>query len=154
MAKHKAKIQKQGVQHTSGPVTRPVWVWVISIVYFLFGVTSLFASYTFQSGTISAPPEYQKYLDTLNASDHTFNMLIALTNTVGAAALFLLRKAAFPLFLTSLMLSLLMTGWRILNVGFSHAFVGGSPIGFIFGSLALLMICSYTLKLQKQGILR
>ena len=154
MAKNKVKAQKQSVQNTSGPVTRPVWVWVISVVYFLFGVTSLLASYFIQSGAITAPPEYQKYLDTLNASDHTFNVLIAMTNTLGAAALFLLRKAAFPLFLTSLMLNILMTGWRILNVGFSHAFIGGSLIGFILGCLILLAICSYTLKLQKIGVIR
>jgi hypothetical protein len=153
MAKNKEKVQKQVVKNT-GPATRPGWVVVISIVYFFFGVASLLSSYFIQSGAITAPPEYQKYLDTLNASDHAFNVLIASTNALGAVALFLLRKAAFPLFLTSLMLNILMTGWRILNVGFSQAFIGGSLIGFILGCLILLAICSYTLKLQRTGVLR
>ena len=133
---------------------RPGWVVVISIVYFVFGVATLVSSYFIQSGSITAPPEYQKYLESLTTSDHTFNVLIAAANTLGAVALFLMRKAAFPFFLSSLCFNVLMTLWRMVSKGWAHAFVGGSVIGFLLGCLILLMICMYTNKLSKSGVLR
>lgn len=151
MAKKKREEQKRTAAE---PQKRPGWVLVISIVYFIFGVTTLLSLYLLHFGHVTPPPEYQAYLKTLTDADHVFNVLIAVANTCGAVALFLLRKAAFPFFLTSLSFNVLVTIWRIINKGFAQAFVGGSPVGFLLGSLILLFICIYTNNLTRSKVLR
>src|SRR3989338_1768522 len=93
------------------PNKRPKWVWAISIFYFFSAVYTLLSLYLIHSGAVAVPEATRKYLENLTALDYAFSIPIGLANLAGAVSLFFLRKVAYPLFLGSLIFSILMSVW-------------------------------------------
>ncbi len=133
---------------------RPVWVWVISILFFLSAASTLFSYYLIASGKIPLSPTEKAYLESLTSVDITISILIGLINLIGAVNLFLLRKQAFYFFLSAFILNVAVTVWQILNKGFVEAMQASGLIGMLIGWGILVVVCVYTKKLEKSGILK
>lgn len=138
----------------AGQSKRPKWVWVISIFYFLSAVYTLLSFYLINSGAVAVPEATKAYLDSLTAMDYTFSILIGLANLSGAVALFLMRKAAYLLFLVSLGANVLMSVWHAISRNMLEAFVSGGAVGMVIGWGMQLAVCLYAKRLAKKGLLR
>ncbi|RAI24299.1 hypothetical protein, partial [Rhodoplanes serenus] len=78
----------------------------------------------------------------------------ALLNVAGAVALFMLRKAALPLFLASVVLGLLVLAWQTVARGWTEATGGSGLVGSAIGYALLIAVCLYAWRLTRRGVLR
>lgn len=132
---------------------RPGWVWVISILFFLSAISTLFSYYLIASGKIALSPTEKLYFESITSVDLILSILIGLTNLIGAVSLFLLRKQAYYFFLSAFILNIVVTIGQILNKGFVAAVSSSGVIGMLVGWGLLVVVCMYTKKLEKSGIL-
>jgi hypothetical protein len=107
--------------------------------------------------TSTSTEEQQMYVSSLTFIDYGLVLLANLALFIGGAALFLLRKAAFYLFLSSVVLVLIKVLWEsFAKTWFTGVAVdfAGEPwvfLGVFIGGL--VGICWYTRKLMKEGLL-
>ena len=87
---------------------RTIWIWIISISCLISSLMGLRMQYLLASG--NPPMELLRlpYFTKMTFFDNALLTLLYLLGLCGAITLFLLRKAAFYLFATSLLLSLLI----------------------------------------------
>jgi len=79
------------IDHPSATPRRPKGVWVISVLYVLGGLWSLFITTMMHSGTIPTPPEAPAYYDSLSTLHYTLTFLTTALNVIGGILLFRLR---------------------------------------------------------------
>ena len=134
------------------PAKRPKLVWVVFLFYlFSVGYTAL-SFYLILSGSISAP-EQATYLRNLSVFDWAITGLTAALNLAGAISIFLLRRIAFSLFMTSLALSILLTLVHAFTTNLTTALGGAGALGLAFGYAISIAVCTYAWKLKARGVL-
>lgn len=94
----------------------------------------------------------QAYFNALTPIDYILTVITGLANVSGAIALFQMRRMAFYLFTTGLTLSILLTVWHIASKGWLQAMVG-SRLGSIGGFVLSAVICIYSWRLIRRGVL-
>jgi hypothetical protein len=135
------------------PAKRPKLVWVVFLFY-LFSVLYTGLSFFFVfSGSIFITPEQAAYFRSLSVFDWTITGVTAALNLAGAISIFLLRKSAFPLFASSLGLSLLQTLMHAYTTNFIAALGGPGALGVLIGFAISIAVCAYAWRLKAQGIL-
>ena len=133
---------------------RPIWVWLISSFYFFSAIFTLASFYLVVSHIVTITPDAQQYLDSLTLSDHIFKIIIGSAIISGAAALFLLKRVSFYLFLIGLLFNIGLTLRHALFKGWLQV-VGQSGLLSLFISWGLLLsVCIYTWHLSKKGTLK
>lgn len=128
---------------------RPVAVWVICLFHFLAFPFFLLSLGMIYSGTIPLDAATEKYFLSFTFFDHACTVLIASAGLAGAIALFLLRKAAYPILL----------GYPIINALFAvwQRFTKNLPVPtreLLLGLGIGLCVALYARKLAKIGVLR
>jgi hypothetical protein len=133
---------------------RPIWVWVISIFFFVSAGWTLLSFALIFSGIIPLDAAQKAYFDKLTAVDYAATLIIGACNFIGAIALFLLRRIAVPLFATALALTLVMTIWQSATKGWVEAMSGPGLVGALVGYALLIVVCIYAWHLSRKGVLR
>lgn len=133
---------------------RPVWVWLISIYFFLSAIWSLLSLYLILSGTIPLEPAQKAYFDRQTPVDYALIILAGLLNLAGAVTLFLLRKIARYLFLSALGLLAVSTLWHAAAKGWIEASGVAGFVGVLIGYALLVIVCIYAWRLSKKGVLQ
>jgi hypothetical protein len=135
------------------PVSRPTWVWIISIFYLMSGVGLLYSYALVFSGKVpftAAQADYFRHMT-------TFDYVFAATQNVllysAAVFLFLMRKPAAYLFLLCLLLSI-PGAFLVIRKGFFGLYGGLGLFGTILGYAISIAICVYAWRLLKRGALR
>jgi hypothetical protein len=135
------------------PARRPKLVWIVFLFY-LFSVAYTALSFLLVFlGWISVTPEQAAYFRSLSVFDWTITGVTAALNLAGAISIFLLRKSAFPLFASSLGLSLLQTLMHAYTTNFIAALGGPGALGVLIGFAISIAVCAYAWRLKAQGIL-
>jgi hypothetical protein len=137
---------------------RPVALIFISLfVFIMAGFSMMSVISAIVRATSTSTEEQQMYVSSLTFIDYGLVLLANLALFIGGAALFLLRKAAFYLFLSSVVLVLIKVLWEsFAKTWFTGVAVdfAGEPwvfLGVFIGGL--VGICWYTRKLMKEGLL-
>ncbi len=140
----------EGASHSR---KRPVWVWVISIFFFIFAGGTLLSFLLIGTGALHLASLQQAYFDSLSKLDYSLSIAIGLADLIGAITLLLLRKIAFYLFLGALTVNLFMSVWHALTKGWIGAIGGGDFLAAIMSLAISIAVCAYTWKLVKRGVL-
>lgn len=136
---------------------RPVWVWVISLFFFLSAGIRLLTfflilgSLLVMGGFMSQAQS--DYFTNTGWIDFTLYIGIEIANLFGAIMLLLLKRSAHYLFLGSLTLNVLTGIWYVLSRGGLEAVEGPGIIGTVISLGILIMTCLYTKKLIKRRVL-
>jgi hypothetical protein len=140
---------------------RPVALIFISLFVFImagFSMMSVISAIVRVTSTSTSTEGQQLYVSSLTFIDYGLVLLANLALLIGGAALFLLRKAAFYLFLSSVVLVLIKVLWE----SFAKTwFTGAAAVDFasepwvFLGAFigGLVGICWYIRKLMKEGLL-
>jgi hypothetical protein len=132
------------------PRTRPVWVWIIAIctaIGWLFGGLSV---YLVVSGKIPVSPIRHAYFASLTPLDYVVIAMIGICNAGSAISLFLLRKAALPLYTAGLALNVAQIVWEI---AYRNLLAVSGPVQTGLGPLLAVAIVLYVANLSKKGVL-
>jgi hypothetical protein len=135
------------------PLKRPLWVWLISIFFFISVCWTMLSFYLINFDFITVPIETKQYINSLTFKDYFITITIGLINLIAAIYLILLNKIAFFLFCSSLIINILFTSLQAINKGFLKTLSSGGLIGAIIGYLILIGVCLYARKLIKSNIL-
>jgi hypothetical protein len=140
---------------------RPMWVWIISLYYFVFtpiGLIGILAMPMLKTFILSQHAALRSgqvaYFDSLNYSDYALMGIALLVNLVAAILLFLLRKAALYVFAASFGLSVLMMIYNIACKHWLEGAGGGGIVGALFGWGVTVAIIIYVWQISKKGVLR
>ena len=136
---------------------RPVWVWIFSIFFFISAVYTLLSLYLLHSGFVPITEENRLYIHFKgwNTLDYLFSYLLVLLYGSGSVTLFLLRKIAFPLFLSSFIANTLLTIDHILTQNLLTALGSSVAISMYFISwIPIMAVCFYSRRLSKAGVLK
>jgi hypothetical protein len=133
---------------------RPVWVWVISIFFFISAGWTLLSFYLIWSGVIPLAPAQKAYFDQLTLFDYGQSIVVGLLNMTGAVALFLLRRIALAFFLSGLGLGIISVVWHAATKGWIAAIGGPGLVGVLLGYVIVIAVCAYVWRLSKTGVLR
>ena len=137
---------------------RPAALIFISLFVFIMAGFSMMSVISAIVRVTSTSTEGQQlYVSSLTFIDYGLVLLANLALLIGGAALFLLRKAAFYLFLSSVVLVLTKVLWE----SFAKTWFTGDAVDFasepwVFLGVfigGLVGICWYTRKLMKEGLL-
>ncbi len=141
------------MQHDDTNRRRPGWIWVILIFYLVSAGWTLLSFYLILSQTIKITPAQEAYFRSLSSFNIDVTLVIGLGNIAGAIALFLLRRIAFYFFTTSLAVSILLSIWHAVAKGWVQALGNSGIMGGIMGYGISAVVCFYSWKLIKKGIL-
>ena len=133
---------------------RPAGVWVICIYYFLTGGFTLLSMALAYRGAANLTPQEKIYLASMTTFDYVLTIISAGLTLSAAMALFMLRRAAFPLFCAALAMSMAFTIWHMLVRHWISVVGSAGLMGAAFGWMVMLVVCIYTARLRAQGILR
>ncbi len=132
---------------------RPKLVWVIAIGFGAAAVWTLLSLLLIETGHVELSDAQRTYFDNLSILDYGISVGIGVLNLAGAMTLFLLRRVALPLFLTSLIVSVAYACWSVYATSFEDAVGASGLLGSILGYSLLAAICAYTQRLRGRGIL-
>lgn len=135
------------------PRKRPGWVWVISIFFFFSAAWTLLSFYLIHTGTIPLNQQQRAYFEGLGAFDYSVTVLLGVANLMGAACLFLLRRAALYLFGAALVVNTLFTAWQILSTPWPDTIGSSGLTGAFIGWVLLVAVCLYVWRLSRKGVL-
>lgn len=142
-------------QRTEPRPKRPVWVWAITAFYSfsaLFALRSFLLVYSVGTGAL--PPEWGAYMGGLTVFDYLLSATIAALTLAAAAALFLLRGAAFRLFCAVLVLQVFGVLRELATTNFADAVGIGGLAGYLVALGLLAAVCAYCRRLLAAGVLR
>jgi hypothetical protein len=131
-----------------------LWLWAFSIYFFISAGYTLLSFLLIRAGIIGLNAAQQAYFHNLTYFDYGLSLLVSLCNLSGAIALLLLRRIAPYLFLTGLVASFQLLTWHTFTKGWLAAIGGPGLIGAVIGWGLLIIICLYSWKLFKLGVLR
>ncbi|MBE2179053.1 MAG: hypothetical protein IAE97_01080 [Chthoniobacterales bacterium] len=136
------------------PTNRPALVWVISIFYVVsVGWVALSFALIF-SGLIPLTDVQKAYFQAQTVFDYESTALIGGANLVGAVLLLLLRRQAFPFFLTAFSFGLIQTLYQIVTKNWLGAIGGPGLVGAVIGWGISIAIILYTWRLVSKGVLK
>lgn len=139
---------------TSAAVKRPVWVWVITI-FFVVQVGVMIRSFVLiLSGAVGITPAAQAYIAGLGPLSYIMMAGLGLLNLTAAVLLFLLKRAAVPLFATSFVLNVGFTLVNAVATNWAQAVGGVGLAGALFGWFTLGAVALYSWHLWQAGVLR
>ncbi|MFW6333642.1 MAG: hypothetical protein ACOC0W_00120 [Desulfosalsimonas sp.] len=133
---------------------RPLWIWLISIFYFGFGISGVMAvamALIIKAQGPGPAGEVQSLGPLLHSS--LWGLLPA-ANMAGAAALFMMKKAAFYIF--SCLLAAKAVMQLLFETPLSGALSEGNTemiLGYGLGYIILAAVCIYTWRLKNSGLL-
>ncbi len=132
---------------------RPVWVWVISIFYFVSFVYTLLSFYLVFSRLIPVTPEVKAYFESLTMFDWALTVIQGVVTISAAVALFFMRKMAYHLFGGAVLVMVISTLWQTLARPVLTALgsIKGGTAGAVTGLGIILAVFLYTRKLFKEG---
>lgn len=133
---------------------RPKLVWVITIFYVISAGWTLLSLALIYSRVIPLNEAQAAYFKSQTFLDILFAIATGLLNFLGAIYLFLLRRAAFYLFLLAFVLGMVMTVYHIFFKNWLAAIGGPGLIGVIIGWGTSVAIIIYARKLIKKDILK
>jgi hypothetical protein len=142
------------IDDPSAPPRRPTWVWVISILYVLGGLWSLFITTMMHSGTVPTPPEARAYYDALSVVDYTLTFLTTALNVIGGILLFRLRAKAFVFLTAAVVSSLLTLVYQSFTGSLGRMIAGPGGYGLFIGISVALAVIAYVHRLKVKGVLR
>ena len=122
-------------------MTRPRWVWVISIYYLCMFVFTYLALFLILSNSVSVPEQIRARIENLTAIEWVVLVVQSFIAVSGAMALLFLRKIAYYLFITGFGIGSGWILWR--SVSLMSA----------LGMAILAAVCLYTRKLRREGTL-
>ncbi len=137
---------------SSGLKKRPFWVWIISAYYILSGLSSLMAILAVQTGSMEVTPEELRSLKE-QILLWSLGGVIPLLNIIAAISLFMMRKAAFYLMLGLLGIKAVNDLLQVVLTNNAEQFSSQGMIGVTLGYVISILICIYTYKLLKRGVL-
>lgn len=139
------------IQKKSGG-KRPFWVWIISLFYIFSGTMTLLTVYQIHFGMIPADPAQ---LETLRKASMLWSMcgLIPAANIAGGLLLLMLHKLSFYVFSGTIILNITNILRHFITTGFAVQLSTGSVFGVIVGLGMTLVVCIYTYRLKKLGII-
>lgn len=134
---------------------RPVWVWIICIFYAFSALWTILSFYLILSRSIPVTPPVKAYMESLGAIDYAATIILLLLSLSATLTLFMLRKEAYYLFCTSLIINIAMTIWHSIAKGALEAMasIKGSMTGAVIGWAILSAICIYSRHLKSRQIL-
>jgi len=135
------------------PARRPKLVWIVFLFYIFSVIYTAVSFFLVFSGSISVTPEQAAYFRSLSVFDWSMTGLTAALNLAGAISIFLLRKSAFPLFASSLGLSILQTLVHAYTTNFIAALGGPGALGVLIAFAISIAVCIYAWRLKTRGIL-
>jgi len=134
---------------------RPIWVWLISIFFFVSAGRTLLSFFLIFSGIIPIDALPKAYFERLTAIDYAATIIIEASSFIGAIALFLLRRFAVAVFATALALTFAIIIWQPVTKGWIEAMTGPGLVGVLVGyALLLILVCAYAWHLNRKGVLR
>ena len=142
------------IEDPSAPPRRPTWVWVISILYVLGGLWSLFITTMMHSGAFPTPPEARAYYDSLSVVDYTLTFLTTALNVIGGILLFRLRAKAFVFLTGAVVSSLLTLVYQSFTGSLGRMIAGPGGYGLFIGIGVALAVIAYVHRLKVKGVLR
>lgn len=134
---------------------RTIWVWLIFLYLGVFTGISLLGMIQVHSGMLPLSPAQKAYFESLSFFDIALTLACSVFILCGAFALFLLRRAAFHLFVIGLVLSAVDHIWDfVAGVGQAPALAKGSDIlhAIVYYGI-VLAACVYSYRLTKRGVL-
>ncbi len=132
---------------------RPKLVWVVSIGFGASAIWTLLSLFLIQSGQVELNDAQRSYFENLSIVDHGISVGVGALNLAGANSLFLLRRMALPLFVTSCVVSVAYAAWSVYTTNASDVVGGSGLLGGILGYVVLAVVCAYSLRLRCRGIL-
>jgi len=132
---------------------RPIWVWVISIFYFLSAGYTLLSFFLIYAEVIHLEPAMKTYFDNLSIFDHALAIILGAANLIGAITLLLLRKQAFYIFSGIFCVNILVSIWHSISKGWIALLGGSGFVGAIIGWGLILAVIAYSRRLINRGIL-
>jgi hypothetical protein len=141
---------------TAGASTskRPVWVWVISIFYAASLGFTLLSFVLLVSGVIPLTPPQRAYFAALGPFDYVMTIGLSLLTLTATVFLFLMRKAAAPLFATSFVVNVGFSLVHALTTTWTKAMGGSGLVGALFGWGILGAVAVYSGHLRRVGVLK
>ena len=133
---------------------RPAWVWVITIFYVLSVGFTLVSFLLVLSGALPMTPAQRAYFAGLGPLDYAMSLGLGLLTLTATVLLFVLRKAAVPLFAASLFLNLGFTLAHALTTIWAQALGGSGLVGALTGWGILAAVALYSRHLRQAGVLR
>ena len=132
---------------------RPKLVWVITIFYVILSGWTLLSFALIYSGSIPLNQTQAAYFKAQSMVDILFTIAFASLNFIGTIYLFLLRRAAFYLFLSGFVIGILMTVYHIFFKNWLVAIGGQGIIVAIIGWTINIAVLIYVRKLIKYNTL-
>jgi len=132
---------------------RPISVWIVSAFFFISSLWGMWSYYLIAVGKTS--PEYlnHPYFANLTILDYAFIVLLQLVALCAAITLFLLRKAAFYLFVTGMAISIIFTAIKAIRGIYQNANPVAVGVAMAMTYAIHIAVCLYSWKLLKKGIL-
>jgi len=143
------------MEATSSARKRSVWIWLITIYCLLVSILNIhFSRHYFSEDTIRIAEGYYEP----SIIDMTINLLMYILVICGTISLFLLRRIALYLFMSSFLLATTLYIYFAVPIGWSqflemHLYNRfHAPLFFDYA--IYLAVCIYTWKLVKKGTLK
>ena len=133
---------------------RPVWVWIISVLYIFSAGSTLVSYFLLFSGTLGIPEEQRQYLASLTVFDHALTFLMGAVNLLAAVLFFRLKKISAYIFPANFAFGLIVTIWHAATRGWLGAMNGPGFVGYLVGSAMAIGVCAYAWRLRKTGVLK
>ena len=133
---------------------RPPWVWVITIFYVFSVGFTLLSFVLVLSGALPLTPAQEAYFASLGPFDYITSLGLGLVTLTATVLLFLLRRAAVPLFAASFLLNLGFTVVHAVTTNWAQALGGSGLVGTLIGWGILGAVALYSRHLRQIGVLR
>ncbi len=138
----------------SASAKRPAWVWVITIFYVFSVGFTLLSFMLILSGALPLTPAQQAYFAGLGPFDCIMSIGLGLLTLTATVLLFLLRRAAAPLFAASFVLNLGFTLVHAVATNWAQALGGSGLVGAFIGWGILGAVALYSRHLRQASVLR
>jgi hypothetical protein len=132
---------------------RPFGIWLITLLYAVGLILTLTFLYFIWSGVVPMEPGDKAKLSNFPLVNLVASIIVVLLNTLAVGALFLLRKNALNLFLSALVLSLAFQAWQTATKGWTAGVGQVGMSGIVLSYAIPILVCIYTWRLIKKGIL-
>jgi hypothetical protein len=139
---------------TSAAAKRPGWVWVITIFYVFSVGFTLLSFMLMLAGALPLTPAQQAYFAGLGPFDYIMSLGLGLLTLTATVLLFLLKRAAVPLFAASFVLNISFMLVHAFATNWAQALGGSGLVGAFIGWGILGAVALYSRHLRQASVLR
>lgn len=132
---------------------RTFLVWVIFVLIVLSVIGQFGSTLLIFSGALPMPPEAMAELNAVSTEEIAVNLVVGLYSLVAGIALFMMRRAALPLFLASFPIAIAQYAWAIYLHGWDMIMGNGGMYVMVFAFGIGALICFYIWTLDRRGAL-